>query len=201
MEEEWRPVVGYEDRYEVSNQGRVRNLKGLIMKPSVHRDGYLWIGLVSKTMPYNVSVHRMVAKAFIPNPENKPTVNHKDGCKTNNRVDNLEWATYSENVRHAYENHMIADKSPEGIQNIINAARKSLKKCCNIPIVCETTGMEFESIHHAAVYYDVDDTTIQNLVRGVTKNSRKLPNLMFRFKNSEVTARSPHRNRKKRTET
>lgn len=193
MKEEWRPVVGYEDRYEVSNQGRVRNSKGLIMKPSLHQDGYLWIGLVSKTMPYNVSVHRLVAKAFLPNPEQKPTVNHKDGCKTNNYVDNLEWATYSENVRHAYANHMIADKSPEGIQNIINASRKSLKKCCNIPIVCETTGMEFESMHHAAVYYGVDDTTIQNIVRGVTKNSRKLPNLVFRFKNHEITARSPHR--------
>lgn len=193
MKEEWRPVVGYEDRYEVSNQGRVRNSKGLIMKPSLHRDGYLWIGLVSKTMPYNVSVHRLVAKAFLPNPENKPTVNHKDGCKTNNQVDNLEWATYSENVRHAYANHMIADKSPEGIQNIINASRKSLKKCCNISIICETTGMEFESMHHAAVYYGVDDTTIQNIVRGVTKTSRKLPNLVFRFKNPEITARSPHR--------
>lgn len=193
MKEEWRPAVGYEDRYEVSNQGRVRNSNGLIMKPSLHRDGYLWIGLVSKTMPYNVSVHRLVAKAFLPNPENKPTVNHKDGCKTNNQVDNLEWATYSENVRHAYANHMIADKSSAGIQHIIDSARKSLKKYCNIPIVCETTGMEFESMHHAAVYYGVDDTTIQNIVRGVTKASRKLPNLVFRFKNPEITARSPHR--------
>lgn len=195
MIEEWRPAVGYEDRYAVSNFGRVRNHKGLVMKQSKHRDGYLWIGLASKTNPYNVSIHRLVAKTFIPNPENKPQVNHKDGNKVNNRVDNLEWVTPSENVRHAYAKGLISDKSPEGLQNIKNAARKSLKTCCNIPIVCETTGVEFESMHHAAVYYGVDDTTIQGLVRGLTKRSRKLPGLVFKFKDPNLTARSPHRNK------
>lgn len=189
----WRPAKGYEDKYEVSNLGRVRNSKHYIMKPSLREDGYLWIYLVSKTSPNNTSIHRLVAKTSIPNPEGKPQVNHIDGNKTNNRVENLEWVTGSENVRHAYANNLIADKSPEGIRNIVSAARESLKKYCNIPIICETTGQEFESIHHAALHYDVDDTTIQNIVRNVTKRSRKLPGLKFRFKYPEITCRSPHR--------
>lgn len=192
----WKPAVGYEDNYEVSNLGRIRNRKGYVMKPALRKDGYHWIYLASKTAPNNASVHRLVAKAFIPNPDNKPQVNHKDGNKTNNCVSNLEWVTQSENVRHAYANGLISDKSPEGVANIVAAARKSLKKYCNIPIICENTGQEFESMHHAAVYYNVDDTTIQNIVRNVTVKSKKLPGLRFRFKYPSITARSPHKNRR-----
>lgn len=189
----WRPAKGYEGSYEVSNLGRVRNSKHYIMKPHLSDDGYLWIYLASKTSPNNTSIHRLVAKTFIPNPEGKPQVNHLDGNKTNNRVEKLEWVTGSENVRHAHSHNLIADKSPEGIRNIVLAARKSLKQYCNIPIICENTGQEFESMHHAALYYGVDDTTIQNIVRNVTKRSRKLPGLKYRFKYSEITCRSPHK--------
>ena len=70
-----------------------------VMKPFSDKNGYLRVKLLGKTC----KVHRLVATAFIPNPENKPTVNHINGIKSDNRVDNLEWATYTENTRHAYD--------------------------------------------------------------------------------------------------
>lgn len=191
--EEWRSIEGF-SRYQISTLGRIRNVNFHIMKDSVRGDGYNWILLVGDDgKQKNFSTHRLVATAFIPNPENKPQVNHIDGNKQNNRVDNLEWVTGSENVRHAYANNLIKDKSAEGTANIVAAAKKTLKRVCNIPVICTTTNEEFESIHHAALHYSVDDTTIQALLRHQVKNSKKLKGLQFEFKDPDVTHRSPHR--------
>lgn len=107
MKEEWRAVPGYEGLYEVSNMGRVRSLdrwvKGYKGTPyfkqgrllSIHLDhkGYYYVGLVRNAKSVQMKVHRLVAMAFIPNPDNLPMVNHRNECKTNNNVDNLEWCT------------------------------------------------------------------------------------------------------------
>lgn len=101
MIEEWRPVPGYEGLYEVSSYGRVRSLdryvktcygsyrlhKGKVLSPGIRPDGYLVVSLQYRMF----RVHRLVAEAFIPNPDNLPQVNHKDEDKSNNRFDNLEW--------------------------------------------------------------------------------------------------------------
>jgi hypothetical protein len=103
MMEEWREIPGYEGFYWASSEGRIRNRFGKIRTLSNHRDGYLKISLSVRNAKTTGSVHRLVASAFIPNPENKPQINHKDGNKRNNIISNLEWSTSEENNNHAYE--------------------------------------------------------------------------------------------------
>lgn len=106
----WNPLVSYEGLYEVSNFGRVKSLKrqvGTIMFPSVllvildGSHGYSHVSLSKEGCRKRVMVHRLVAMAFIPNPENKPHVNHLDSNRKNNHVDNLEWCNQKENMQHA----------------------------------------------------------------------------------------------------
>lgn len=113
MKEIWKSIKGYDGVYEVSNFGRVRGLdryvnygysdvlhKGQILKSRCHKNGYYAITLNNNGRKLKY-IHRLVAEAFIPNPNNKKTVNHIDGNKANNCVTNLEWATQSENNLHA----------------------------------------------------------------------------------------------------
>lgn len=104
----WKPIKGYENKYEVSNLGRVKSLERYdkynrhiyekILIPKKHSGGYLRVGLSRK----DYYIHRLVAEAFIDNPNNKKYINHIDGNKTNNKVENLEWCTANENMQHAY---------------------------------------------------------------------------------------------------
>lgn len=99
MEEIWKPYPE-DSRYLVSNTGFVKGPKGHILKGSIN-NGYYRIGIYNGSNKKYEFIHRIVAKTFIPNPENKPNVNHKDGNRLNNCVDNLEWCTQQENVIHA----------------------------------------------------------------------------------------------------
>ena len=113
----WRDVVGYEGLYQVSDNGDVKRLsrkifcvknnshstlKEMIMKTKIDRYGYEVIGLIKNKKKEYPTIHRLVAKAFIDNKENKPQVNHINGIKTDNSVCNLEWCTNIENQRHSY---------------------------------------------------------------------------------------------------
>lgn len=112
MEEIWKDVNEYEGLYQVSNLGRIKSLEGkkivflkhlskekiLIVKKN--RCGYLYVGLSKDLKRKSYTIHRLIAKAFIQNPDNKLTVNHINGIKTDNRVENLEWNTSTENVYH-----------------------------------------------------------------------------------------------------
>lgn len=112
MEEIWKDVIGHEGYYQVSNLGRVKRVESKIkvknfyrkVKENInylHRGTYITVTLCSRNVKRTHTVHRLVAKAFILNPENKPQVNHLDSNKYNNNINNLEWCTCSENNYHA----------------------------------------------------------------------------------------------------
>lgn len=131
MIEIWKPVIGFENTYEVSNLGRVRSLdmcakgvrgstrhiKGKILKASVGNNGYPRVCLAGKNWR---NVHRLVAEAFLSNPCKKKEVNHIDGNKSNNAVWNLEWSTRSENQLHAYKTGLDSQKKFKTIQKNMN---------------------------------------------------------------------------------
>lgn len=121
MEEIWKDIKGFEGLYQVSNLGRVRSLdriilkphprntsmqmrclyKGRVLKPGTNSNGYWYVELHDNSGNiYWNSIHRLVASTFIPNPNNLPEVNHIDENRKNNRADNLEWVTKSQNMRH-----------------------------------------------------------------------------------------------------
>ena len=115
----WKDVVGFEGFYQVSSHGRVKSLdrhvlgkagllylqRSMIKIQKLNRLGYSTLHLCINSVNKIFSVHRLVAKAFIPNPENKPQVNHIDSIRDNNHVDNLEWCTHIENIRHSWANN------------------------------------------------------------------------------------------------
>jgi hypothetical protein len=100
-EEIWKDVPGYEGLYQVSSHGRIMNKVGYIMTPRISNSGYQRISLWINGIYHPFSVHRLVAKVYVPNPLCKEQVNHIDGNKLNNCADNLEWVTQSENMKHA----------------------------------------------------------------------------------------------------
>lgn len=124
MIEIWKDVKGFDGFYQVSNLGRVKSVsrkigncfrKEKIRSLSLTKDGYVKLRLSYCGKDVTKRVHRLVAEAFIPNPENKETVNHKDGNKLNNCIYNLEWADRSEQMYHAYKHSL--KKSERGTEN------------------------------------------------------------------------------------
>ncbi len=121
MEEKWSPVVGWESLYEVSSRGRVRSLdrvvknypdctrvwRGRYLKATPSNAGYPIISMSNSGLVKNRMVHQLVAASFIPNTHNKPHINHKDGDKTNNNMENLEWCTHKENMQHGFATGLI----------------------------------------------------------------------------------------------
>ena len=137
MPEIWKPVKDFEGLYEVSNFGNVRRVWRYgrqwvgICKPKLTKDGYLETTLIKNSKPKFIRTHRLVAFAFCENPHNKPEVNHIDGNKHNNRADNLEWVTASENQKHAYK---------LGLQKVSGGAVKNRKKikCIELNITADS---------------------------------------------------------------
>ena len=120
--EYWKPVPGYEGLYEVSNFGNVRSLgfdsrhPGRILKKSQYPNGYYYVPLHKDKSVKNIMVHRLVALAFIPNPDNLPFVNHKSEIKTDDSVDNLEWCDRMYNTRYGTGIKRMSEKHKKRLQ-------------------------------------------------------------------------------------
>lgn len=157
----WVPIPNFEDTYCVSNFGRVKRLyksrEPRIIKPTLDKDGYLQIGLNEHCKKTRAKIHRLVARAFIPNPDGKPQINHIDGCKFNNYVGNLEWATNSENQRHALFTGLRKPQKGEGAANakLTNEQARFIRENPD-----NLTAVEL------AIKFNVDDSTINAIQLG-----------------------------------
>jgi hypothetical protein len=183
MIEIWKDIKDYEGLYQVSNLGRIKSLerykdnhgtKQLIpskMK-STRKDsqGYLLLDLYKDNKSKTVRVHRLVAEMFIDNVENKETVNHIDGNKENNCIDNLEWATYKEQNNHFYKNNL---KSEENISKAIKAMNKALSK----RVRCLNDNKEYVSASDAARTIGISPSLIMRCCRGKSKMAGKDENM------------------------
>ena len=139
IQPQWKDIVGYENEYQINQFGEIRTLKDSpklkkydVLKPQISkRNGYVYQMLYKNGKEKLLRVHRLVAMAFLPNPNNLPQVNHKDGNKQNNSVDNLEWCEQSYNMKHAYKNGLQIPSENQR-KAIINTNKLKQKKVCQI---------------------------------------------------------------------
>ena len=154
--EQWQRVTGL-SMYEVSNKGRVRSLyTGKILKLTPIPTGYLYASMVENGRRFNKSVHRLVAKAFVPNPDGKPEVNHLNEDRTDNRAENLEWCTRSEN------NNYGSHKQRSALTQRVNG------HCGKPVVVISPDGIEyrFVSQSEAARFIGAASSEVNAVIRG-----------------------------------
>lgn len=169
MQEIWKPIQSFEGLYEISNLGRVKSLSKIIarkkgvyvkdemfLKPLTTTCGYVRVSLYKKPKQHIIFIHRLIAAAFVENPKNKPFVNHLNGIKNDNRVENLEWVTSKENAMHAYETKLTG-------------AHKRLSD--------ETTIAIYNDSLEVAVIskkYNVSQSTVRSIKMGFRKGLHKM---------------------------
>lgn len=148
----YRDIKGYEGFYQISNYGNIKSLRNnKLLIQTNHKGGYKLVSVSVDGMHRELTVHRLVAQAFIPNPNNYRDVNHKDGNKANNHVDNLEWVTHSDNIKHSY--------------NSLNQRRN------DVAVVCIETGVKYQSCKVASELTGINKSSINHAINGVARKA------------------------------
>lgn len=165
QKEIFKDVIGYEGLYQVSNLGRIKSLsnnklkKEKILKQNVSNCGYKTVCLSKKNKYKTYTIHRLVANNFLSNNDNKRTVNHINGIKTDNRLENLEWCTTSENTKHAYNNGLI---------NVSKAENHVNSKLTNVQVLeIRAIGRSLKQ-REIAEMYGVSQVIISNILNNIS---------------------------------
>jgi hypothetical protein len=164
IEEVWKSVKGFEACYEISNLGNVKSLdrhvlistgsrfqKGRTISQRINNCGYVSVRLSKNGYTKTCFIHRLLAEAFLSNPDELPMVNHIDGNKLNNLIENLEWCSHSQNIQHAYDNGMIDS----------NKGKNHYKAC----LLVSSTGELFYTIKQAAENAEMNYNTVRHRLR------------------------------------
>lgn len=170
MKEIWEDIPEYTGMYQASNLGRIRSMdrkitqlanggktqftyikKGRILAQNIQNGGYFVVSISANAKRKICTVHRLVASAFIENPNNYRDVNHKDGNKKNNNIENLEWVEHSENIKHSY--------------------RELKQKRHNKPIRCIETGVVYSSCKEASDKTGINKCSINHAINGLYKHA------------------------------
>ena len=175
--EVWKDVVGYEGLYQVSNMGNVKSVgygKERVLKPGKDSRKYLTVSLSKSKKPKTFLVHRLVAQAFIPNPDNKPCIDHINTITTDNRVENLRWVTPKENVN----NPLTREHCNVNIDAIKGGNNGMARKVyCN--------GMIFGCIRECAEHYRINKKTMGHWLTGYNKMPQRFVDLGLRYATEE----------------
>lgn len=166
----WVDIQGYEGIYQISTSGIVKNIiRNSIKKTFLAKNGYFRIELSKDSVDFKYTLHRLIAEAFIPNPEGKLFINHINGIKTDNRIENLEWCTASENNIHAVAT---------GLSNLDNFHQARRNNTANKPgskIVLNTeTGVFYHSMNEAAMSIGINHQSLSNMLTGKRPNKTSL---------------------------
>lgn len=152
---EWHPIPNYEGLYEINMAGQIRSLHKRnyqnLIKQKIDRAGYITVTLCKKGKSSTYFMHRLLAITYIPNPTNRPQINHINGNKLDNSLENLEWVTPQENIKHAFLLGLIPRRK--------------------IAVVDNCTGQKFESTRDAAKYYGINYHTMKNYLTGNIKTN------------------------------
>lgn len=176
MEEIWRKTPEKYGNYEVSNIGRIRNAKiKKIKNTRVHKTGYVYGKTKKDGKKINIKLHRVVAETFIPNPYNKPQVNHINGIKHDNRVENLEWCTHSENMQHARA------------IGLLSKTEKNVRKTEVLQISKDGVLLkQWKSIKEAANVLNLSESGISDVCRGY-ENRETCGGFIWKYVNAPFT--------------